>query len=67
MIALLKRFKRWYEWQKNYYGFAPVHKLFVLLGVAHSPTFELYYSSAAFELYYPEEKKHDGNGEEILY
>ena len=61
MIALFKRFKRWYAWQKNYYGFAPVHKLFVLLGVVHSPTFELYYSSHTFELHYPEENKNDRN------
>lgn len=36
----MNRFKLWNEWRKRSLN-GPVYKLLVLLGLAHSPTFEM--------------------------
>lgn len=42
MTKFLQRFRIWNEWRKSNCNH-PLHKLLVLLGLRHSPTFNLFF------------------------
>lgn len=41
MKKIIRRFRRWNEWRRRVVNCSPFYKIFVLLGITQSPTFQV--------------------------